>query len=170
MNTNSIRPIWIVGDVAYVPLTRGYTATIDAADVPLVEAWNWCARLERNAVYAARGAWVNGKKRTIYMHRELVGQVGGCEVDHRDGDGLNNRRANLRHATAAQNQRNQRIRPNNTSGLKGASYHKATGKWSAQIRANGKPVYLGLFETPEAAHAAYAKASAELHGEFGRLA
>jgi hypothetical protein len=92
------------------------------------------------------------------------------QVDHRDGDGLNNRRANIRAATVAENQYNGRVRVDNLSGFKGVSFRPKENKWVAFIRANGRNNYLGIFPTPEDAHAAYAKASAQMHGDYGRTA
>jgi len=91
------------------------------------------------------------------------------EVDHRDCDGLNNRRSNLRLATMVQNMLNQGCRRDNASGFKGVTWDKGRSKWRAQIALNKKRHYLGLFDEPEAAHAAYAEASVKFHGEFGRV-
>lgn len=163
----NVRPIRICGDVAYVSLTQGCEAVIDAADVPLVEGRNWSAHVVRHA---------NGSIRTVYavsgagaLHRVLV--PGAEEVDHRDGDGLNCRRAsNLRAASVAENRRNRRIAAVNTSGFKGVTWHAPTQQWRAKIRSDGIYYHLGLFRCATAAGVAYAKASARLHGEFGRIA
>lgn len=159
------RPIRIEGDVAYVPLTKGYEAIIDTADVPLVDGVNWCATVHHSAVYAVRTDLISGRPRRVYMHRIII-PCEGLEVDHVDWNGLNNRRNNLRAATTSQNQYNQRLAKHNTSGFKGVSWNKRREKWRAQIRAGGTRLDLGLFPTREDAHAAYAKASAELHGQF----
>ena len=90
-------------------------------------------------------------------------------VDHKDGNPSNNRIANLRLASKTQNQMNQRLRKDSSSGLKGVTFHKKAGKWCAQITAFGRRNYLGLFSTPEEAHAAYCEAAARLHGEFARV-
>jgi hypothetical protein len=168
--TRNIRPIRIEGKIAYVPLTQGYEAIIDAADVHMVDGWNWYAMVLTNTVYVARNSHrdANGNRNTILLHRVIIGCPDGLDVDHRDADGLNNRRCNLREATHAQNMRNRRIQADNTSGFKGASWHKNSGKWQAKISIDGKEHHLGLHPTPEEAHAAYASASARLHGEFGR--
>lgn len=170
MPARFIRPIRIEGKVAYVPLSRGYEAIIDAADVPLVESYNWCAMVDGHTVYAVRTDYTGPKQRKVYLHRLIMGEPEGLQVDHRDGNGLDNRRANLREATPSQNLHNQRLSRANTSGYKGVEWHKAKGKWRARIMINGKQRYLGLFATAEDAYAAYCKASAELHGEFGRTA
>lgn len=164
------RPIRIDGDVAYVPLTKGYEAVIDAADVPLVGQYNWCAAVKPHTVYARRTDGSTGKERTVLLHRVLMGEPDGLEVDHRDGDGLNNRRDNLRVATNAQNQHNQRTRNDNSSGFKGVSWYGRGKKWQVRIKLNGKQRHIGYHATPEEAHAAYAAASERLHGDFGRIA
>jgi hypothetical protein len=163
-----IRPIRICGDVAYVKLTQGYEAIIDAADVPLVDGRNWHARKVRTVIYASRTGYIGGKPQYINLHRAIMGDPNGWQVDHEDGDGLNNRRNNLRLATASQNSHNRRINCNNKSGFKGVSWHKHTSKWRAQIRLNYKTINLGYFTFPEDAHDAYCRASEQYHGEFGR--
>lgn len=163
---STLRQIRVQGDVAFVPLTRGYEAIIDAADIPLVEGRNWCALVCKSGiVYAQHGA----PKGKVLMHRVLLGAKDRAVfVDHRDHDGLNNRRENIRLATPCQNNRNARKRADNTSGFKGVSWHKKTRKWAAQISGKGSSRHLGLYTTPEDAHAAYVQASAAIHGEFGR--
>jgi hypothetical protein len=163
------RPIRIEGDVAYVPLTKGYEAIIDAADVPLVEGFNWCSHVKPRAVYAVRTDFSGPAQRTVRLHRTIMGEPDGFEVDHRDGDGLNNRRTNLRIATSSQNKHNQRLNTRNSSGFKGVSWFTRLRKWQARIAVNGKAVYLGSYRCSTAAHFAYAKASRELHGEYGRF-
>lgn len=89
-------------------------------------------------------------------------------IDHIDGDGLNNRIANLREATRAENNRNTGARRTNASGLKGVSWNKKDKRWRADISLNGKGIYIGNFLTPEEAHKAYAEAADRLHAEFAR--
>lgn len=159
-----LRPIRIEGNLAYVPLTQGMQAVIDAADVPLVDGHNWCAMRAREKFYAGtRVVRADGRQTTLLMHKALTGFD---LTDHRDGDGLNNRRKNLREATHSQNIQNQGRSRRNTTGFKGVSLCK--GRFKATIGFEGKAHYLGNFGTPEAAHAAYCAASLKLHGEFGR--
>lgn len=165
----TVRPIRIEGELAFVPLTKGFVAVIDAADVGFVGQFNWQVRVRKNSVYAVRaGLRRQGEKGIKYLHRELLAAPYGVEVDHRSGDGLDNRRKNLRLATVAQNRRNQRTGKANTSGIKGVSWHKRVKRWAANITVNGKALHLGYHDTKELARAAYAAASAEHHGEFGR--
>ena len=165
----TIRPIRVSGKVAFIPLTQGHVATIDAADVHLVEGWNWHAVIGRNTVYAARREMSGGKKRTIRLHRVIMDAPDDLEVDHRSGDGLDCRRGNMRIATHAQNIHNQRLSRANTSGMKGVCWDMGSQKWRAKIKIDGKQICLGRFITPESAHDAYAEASARLHGEYGRV-
>lgn len=164
----TIKPIRIEGDLAYVPLTKGYEAIVDATDVPLVEGYNWTAAVKSRTVYAIRTDYTGPKQRRVRMHRVILGEPEGMQVDHRDGNGLNNRRDNLRKATHSQNTHNARTSNRNTSGFKGVGWNKAKAKWQARICINGKRKSLGYHDTPEVAYAAYCKASAKLHGEFGR--
>lgn len=114
---------------------------------------------------------LNGKP---YLLHRLLAQAfipnpeGKPEVDHIDGDKLNNDLSNLRWATRSENQRNRGKQSNNTSEFKGVSFHKRSGKWQAYIKVDGKRKHLGLFHTKEEAAAVYEEAAKELHGEFYR--
>lgn len=162
-----LRPIKVQGAIAIVPLTKGYEAVIDASDVGLVAGWNWCAIVTGKQVYAYRRERA-GSRRAIYLHRVIAGAASEQEVDHVDCNALNNVRANLRLATRQQNACNRGTPAHNTSGLKGAVWVVECSKWRSMITANGKRTYLGYFPTKEAAHAAYARASARLHNGYGR--
>lgn len=165
-----VRPIRIEGAVAYVTLSNGLEAVIDAEDAHFVEGWNWSARVTKWGVYAARTSYASGKKADVKMHRVILSAQDGDIVDHKNGDRRDNRKTNLRIATAAQNAQNAARRNDNSSGFKGVSMHKTSGKWWAYINVAGKRKSLGYYVKPEDAHSAYSKASAELHGEFGRAA
>ena len=88
-------------------------------------------------------------------------------IDHRDGDRSNNRWDNLRRATGSQNSANRRRHRNNKSGFKGVMQTES-GRWRAGIHKNGRNQHLGIFATPQEAHAAYVAAARELFGEFAR--
>lgn len=98
----------------------------------------------------------------------MTGEWPADEVDHRDTDGTNNRWLNLRAATGGQNKANTRRRSDNTSGYKGVSFRKASGKYIAQIKVAGRYKGLGIFSDPAEAHAAYVRAAQEAFGEFAR--
>lgn len=166
--TRNIRPIRIEGQVAFVPLTKGLRAIIDAADVHLVDGFYWRAMVNNRSIYAARKECSEGKHKVILLHRFIMAADNSTIIDHINGDGLDCRRCNMRHATASQNSCNQRIRVDNSSGYKGVWRDQRGKKWRSKIKIKGVVYGLGSFETPESAHAAYCKASERLHGEFGR--
>jgi hypothetical protein len=159
------RPI-IEEDVVRIPLTRGFVAVIDVCDLPVLGGRNWSALVSprRQAVYACRAIG----KRMLLLHREIMNAQPHDEVDHRDGDGLNCRRSNLRFCTRSQNLCNGPLRSDNRAGLKGAIWDERSKKWRAELSFNGKRKHLGLFVTPEEAHAAYLKSAVETYGEFAR--
>ena len=167
---NKSKQIRIVGGLAFVPLSQGREAIINAEDVAAVAQLNWHAvKAPHGAFYAVSNLpRVNGKRFQIRMHRLLLAEPENCEVDHINGDGLDNRRSNLRLATSSQQKMNTAIRSNNKSGFKGVSWNTARQRWRATISANGKYHDLGTFKTPEQAHDAYLLAAATLHGEFAR--
>jgi hypothetical protein len=164
------RKIRIAGDLAYVPLTKGLEAVIDASDVDLVEGFKWFARIKKGATsYAVRRATdSDGRNLDVYMHRVIAQTPTEFDTDHVDGNGLNNRRSNLRYATKSQNMHNMRKRRDNTSGFKGVSWHKSSEKWMARIRLNGEQHHIGSFTTLQAAHEAYSQVSSRMHGEYAR--
>jgi HNH endonuclease/AP2 domain len=115
---------------------------------------------------------INIYRRTYLAHQLAWLYMTGCwprpSVDHRDLDRANNRWSNLRRATRSQNVANRRPARNNTSGFKGVYRCRASGRWVARIRKDGRKYYLGRFPTPQGAHAAYMAAARELYGEFAR--
>ena len=92
------------------------------------------------------------------------------DIDHANGDTLDNRWANLREATRSQNQYNSTIRTDNKTGCPGVTFHKASGHYSAAIRCKGKRHWLGTYTTFDQAADVYRQASLNLHGEFSRFA
>ncbi len=162
-----VRPIRVENNVAYIPLTKGYEAVIDAADVPLVGGFNWLALLGARTVYVLRHKKTPaGPNVKFYLHRVLLDAPPDMVVDHINGDGLDNRRANLRLATYAQNSRYSRRAASNTTGFKGVTYAVREKRWQAQIVVDGRAKYLGSFEHPELAHAVYCAAARFYFGEF----
>ena len=174
--TRKIRPIRVEGNIAYVALTKGYTAIIDASDVHLVNGQNWFSSIRLRADKTVRTVYAmsnttrhKGKQTRLLLHRVIVGTQNGFEVDHRDGDGLNNCRANLRLATREQNARNRTLQSNNSSSVKGVRLNTEKTKWRASIRVCGILKNLGSYDTLDEAAEAYAKASSAMHGDFGRV-
>lgn len=113
--------------------------------------------INNRAHHAHRLAW-------LYVH----GSLPSNGIDHVDGNPSNNRIANLRPATQAENMRNIGKRSRNTSGFKGVSFHKQSGKWIVRAKYEGKNRYFGLYDTAEQAAAAYDAVIRSIHGEFAR--
>ncbi len=102
------------------------------------------------------------------MHRVILKAPGGLDVDHINGDGLDNRRINLRVCTRSQNLANQGTQARNLSGCKGVSWDKRTGRWITFISVNSKNHNLGRFDDLQTARAAYQAAAVRHFGEFAR--
>lgn len=144
--------------IAYIPLTQGFYALIDVEDIPRAYG-SWTAKRSGNCIYAH--AKRDGAM--ITLHRFLLGKP-DMLVDHKNRDGLDNRRANLRLSTLGQNQWNRKISRLSKTGLKGV--HKEGNRWMSYIDTDRKRTRLGVFSTPEEAHVAYRAAADKLHGDF----
>lgn len=152
-----------------ITLTQGLAATVDDDDFEALSAHKWYATQARLLYYAARAIPISEGGGKILMHRLLFDFPKGMSIDHIDGDGLNNCRANLRLATHAENMRNRGRQKNNSSGFKGVFWDDSSKQWMSRIKVEGRPIYLGLFSTPAEAYVAYCAAAVELHGEFARI-
>ena len=151
-----------------IPLTKGKVAIVDDEDFESLSPHLWYAVKSRNTWYAKRDVYMNGRCRTLPIHRAILDIPVGFEVDHINGDGLDNRKVNLRVATHAQNMANSRhTMSKNHSGYRGV-YNKR-GRWYAQITIRGHCFYLGIYQNPiDAAHA-YDVAAFEHFGDFAIL-
>lgn len=142
-----------------IPLTRGYFAAVDDDTAALVSGvkWSYYAALNRTT-YAARKIYRDGKRTTVYMHRLIMDAPRSMEVDHIDGDGLNNQRQNLRLATRSQNEQNRHsVRSDSLTGVRGVHRERRSGKYLAYLYVLKRRYRLGLFTTLDEA----AKAVAE---------
>ena len=148
-----------------IPLTQGKFAIVDAEDYARLSRHKWRTARNCNNFYARREE--NGV--TIGMHREILKPPAGLICDHKDHNGLNNSRSNLRVCTNAENARNQRPQKGRSSRYKGVGWHKRNKKWQAQIRFNGGLLHLGLFDSQIVAAVAYDRKAEELFGEFACL-
>jgi AP2 domain len=146
-----------------IPLSKGYVTRIDDADWALVGGRSWRAQANsrRRVVYAV--IRIDGGK-VVLMHSLLAPDW--AEVDHADGDGLNNCRYNLRDGTGFRNSANRGLRSDSTTGYKGV--WRSGRKWGASVGIDGKQIYLGTFGTPEEAAYAYDQAAVSHFGEYAR--
>ena len=149
-----------------IPLTQGKVALVDDADFERINQFKWFARRTKTNWYAVRSVW-KGTPPIIYMHRFIMDVAE--QIDHADGNGLNNQRSNLRPATPSQNHANITRLTQNTSGFRGVTRHRKNGKWQAQIKSQKRFLYIGTFDEKEHAALAYDGAAEVFFGEFARL-
>lgn len=152
-----------------IQLTRGKVALVDDADYEALNQYKWCvAHGQTGGFYAVRAGLARDgqRKRTILMHRQIVGAAAGVDVDHANGNTLDNRRRNLREATRSQNCANRHKRPASSSKYRGVHWKKANGKWAAQIKVNGHIRHLGLFADEQEAARTYDAAARAVFGEY----
>lgn len=152
-----------------IPLSDGRTTTIDDYDYETLSKHNWFAWAGRHTTYAVAAVRGMGNVR---MHRLILGLLGKDRriiVDHRDGNGLNNTRGNLRICTISGNLHGVMRGPRGKSGYRGVSWHKATGKWAARISLGGKRLNIGLFNSEIDAAYAYDVAKLRLLGSDTEL-
>src|ERR1035437_2667576 len=151
-----------------INLTQGFKTQVDDLDYHWLNQWKWRVALTQWGNYAVRTDYSNGKK-NISMHRVILGLTNPkVQGEHRDRNGLNNQRSNLRPANNQQNSINQ-VGCNKTSKYKGVFFDKERNKFAAQIKVNYKSTFIGLFISEIDAAIAYDKRAKELFGEFAYL-
>ena len=146
------------------PIQDGRVIVVDDFDYYLID--------RDDGVYIVPGGYVvlYLNRGMVRLHRHLTGASKGQVVDHINGNPLDNRRANLRICTSAENRRNSKLYSHSKSGLKGVYFDKQKNRWRARITVNYRRMFLGNFGTKEEAHAAYWQAAQEHHKEFARAA
>jgi len=152
-----------------IKLSQGKIALVDDYDYNELNQYQWTAKKDRNTFYAERKVRENSKQITIKMHRQILGLTPGDGIlsDHKNRNGLDNQRENLRVATRSLNGHNRIIQKNNTAGYTGVSRH--CGKWKARIKVNGVSISCGDHENPFMAALAYDQAAIKYHRENARL-
>ena len=160
----------IIGDskMKRIPLTQGQFALIDDEDYEELAKHKWYAAENHYGGFRATREAAN---RTTYMHREILGIGYGnkLQVDHRNHNTLDNRRANLRLCNNRDNSRNRKSHKNSSSKYKGVTWCKRTRKWATQIKLREGNRFLGYFASEIVAAKAYDRKAKELFGEFANL-
>jgi len=147
-----------------IPLSQGKFALVDDDMFDYLMQWKWSYR--HGYAYRKKGM---PSRDNIHMHRVIMNTPDGMQTDHINGDGLDNRRANLRICTDVENKRNKGLISSNTSGYKGVSWNAPRKQYQAYIKVNNKVIFLGRYPEPESAGHAYDEAAKKYFGEFARL-
>jgi hypothetical protein len=157
--------------VGLIPVGQGKYAIVDADDYDRLAKYKWQLWSSRDTYYAFRETSARGgkKRQRVLMHREIIDIPEGMVCDHANRKSLDNRKANLRQATASQNGCNTCKRVKKTSRYRGVSQDARSNKWRAQIRVNGRNIYLGVSDDEVDAAKAYDAAAKKYHGEFAVL-
>lgn len=145
-----------------IPLTQGKVTLVDDADFDDLAQFKWYARRDRATWYALRKTYQGKKQTTVLMHALIAGGL----ADHRNGNGLDNRRENLRRCTRQQNAANTQVSARSRSGFKGVSFVVPRRKRQVTYQAAMRNKYLGTFERVHDAARAYDRAAVEKYGEF----
>lgn len=160
-----------MAETAKITLSGGHFAIVDAADYDWLSQWNWSAHVDKGIrVYARRNTpRVNGGNQgAVHMHRAIVDAPKGMVVDHINHNTLDNRRANLRLCTVAENSCNRLNTKNSTSRFLGVSWNTRAKKWVAQLQTFRNNQYLGAFGNEEDAARAYDTAAVRVFGEYAK--
>ena len=157
----------ITNQMAIIKTKKGVEIIVDDSNYEWLSKFKWHIS---SVGYARRNHRVDGKQFTVLMHREIMNTPAGYDTDHINGVKTDNRRCNLRVCTRSENQANRRAASNNKTRLKGVSKSSRVETFRAEIKANGKHIYLGSFCTPEEAHKSYIAASLKYHGAFSPYA
>jgi len=154
-----------------IKLTQGFSATIDDNMEERVSYFRWCVQESTPDIryYAVTNMWKGSKELKLYMHQLIMGTPIDKVIDHKNGDGLDNRVENLRICSYQQNSLNSRCRSGCTSKYRGVSWYKFYNKWTVYISINRKHTSIGNFENEVDAALAYNEKAIKYHGEFARL-
>lgn len=152
------------------PKFGSHEVFVDDADYERIVSFKWVVRIRRGAKYALRNIRTADCRSSREMHKEIMGDLPkGFVWDHRDGNGLNNCRSNLRPATRSQNNFNVHRQPIFSSRYRGVWWDSLTQRWRSKIVFNGKKVHIGYFKDEMQAAVARDIACLKHHGEFAVL-
>jgi len=151
-----------------ISLPTGQIALCDDTDFEKISQFSWFANqpVPGYGCYAIAYGKKGAKTKHVKMHQVILGTVHGCIIDHKDGNGLNNQRSNLRHCTRSQNQMNQGPRSDSPTGFKGVTWIPKNRKFRVRIKVSGKSFPLGCFDNVRDAACAYNVAAVKYHGVF----
>jgi hypothetical protein len=152
-----------------IRLTRDMVAMVDDSDYDDLAQYAWYALAGKSHYYAARRNAGGQYPRIVLMHRYLMQAQEGFEVDHIDGNSLNNQRSNLRVGTKQENSANRRRYTENGSVKRERGVRQRNGRWIAEVKNLGRTIYLGTYATKGEAMEAYNTKATELYGPFARL-
>jgi len=151
-----------------IHLTRGLTTKVDDEDYERLSIHKWYALEGVKRFYAARNVPCDGGQKRIFMHREIMNTPKGVQVDHKNGNDLDNRKDNLRNCSRVENNRNKK-KYCGGSNFKGVSWDKRHKKWIVQIKYEDKNRHIGFFDNEIVAASVYNKVAREQFGEFAWL-
>jgi hypothetical protein len=154
-----------------IKLTQDRVAIVGDEDYERLNQHTWCAIRDRHTYYAHRKTRIDGKMVGIMMHREILGlsPCDGILSDHKNRNGLDNQRENLRTTTYSHNAHNCHLRKDNTSGFRGVNWHKDTGQWVAKICIGRKIIQNGYYHDKVDAALAYDQLATKYHGDKATL-
>lgn len=153
-----------------IKLTQGKVALVDDEDFEYLNQYKWHANKIGNFYYAVRNAKLaKNSWMPLMMHREIMNTPKGTGTDHKDHNGLNNQKVNLRFCDKKTNAMNRLSNKNSSSEFKGVSWFTKNKNWKSQIQKDGKVIYLGSFKNEHDAALAYNQKATELYGEFANL-
>jgi len=151
-----------------IPLTRGLVALVDDEDYDELSKHNWCCTTTGYAIRSFTPR-KRARQKQVSMHADILGKKEGFEIDHINGDKLDNRRSNIRHVTHRQNIQNKKPNKNTSSRYKGVHLGKSGNVWLAAIEVGGKFHHVGSYNSETDAAIAYNKAALEYCGEYAWL-
>lgn len=150
-----------------IPLTQGKYAIVDDADYEWLNQWKWYARKSGRNWYVNRMTpRKNNGREMVFMHRVILDAPENKVVDHKNKNGLDNRRENLRLCSPGQNIRNSRTPRGSTTGYKGVTKRSGRKKFEVYINIGGRQKYIGCHDDPSEAARMYDRAARKYFGEF----